>query len=199
MANKPPVIVMPPKSRPRSRHLTRAQFDDLLDHCTMPHVRLFAVLAVTTGGRMGAILDLTWDRIDFERGLIMLDDPERNRTAKGRATVPMNRSARAALQSAKAGALSRFVIEWAGQRVASVKKGIGAAGVKAGFVVSPHDFRHSAAVWMAEAGVPMKAIADFLGHEDSRLTERVYARFSPEFLRDPASHLEIGVFARKAG
>ena len=33
---------------------------------------------------------------------------------------------------------------------------------------------------MAEAGVPMSVIAQYLGHSDSRLTERVYAQYSPE-------------------
>ena len=32
--------------------------------------------------------------------------------------------------------------------------------------VSPHLFRHSAAVHMAEAGIDMDTIAQYLGHED---------------------------------
>ena len=49
--------------------------------------------------------------------------------------------------------------------------------------------RHSAAVWRAEAGVPMMQIAQFLGHTDSRITERTYARFAPEFLALAAESL----------
>lgn len=67
-------------------------------------------VAIGTAGRMGTILDMTWDRIDFGAGLIQLDDPERSGTAKGRATVPMNGSARAALQEAHQGAITRHVI-----------------------------------------------------------------------------------------
>jgi integrase len=66
---------------------------------------------------------------------------------------------------------------------ASVKKGIRAAGTRVGMAVSPYDFRHSAAVWMAKAGVQVKRIADYLGHEDSRIMERVYARFRPAYQR----------------
>jgi len=194
-----PVWIMPPKPRARARHLSREQFATFLDACHMPHLRLFAVLAIGTGGRMGAILDLTWDRIDFGAGLVHLDDPERDRTAKGRAVVPMTGSARAALQDARQGALTRYVIEWAGDRVRSVKKGVRATGARAGLgPVSPHDFRHSAAVWMAEDGVSMPEIARYLGHEDSRITERTYARFSPTYLRNAAASLEVGPFARKA-
>jgi integrase len=44
---------------------------------------------------------------------------------------------------------------------------------------------------MAEDGVPMGEIASFLGHSDSRITERVYARFSPQHLRRAAKSLEL--------
>ncbi len=141
---------------PRSRHLSRDQFARFLEkrgRAAPPVVRCFGDRDWRSDERD---LDLTWDRIDFERGQILLDNPDRDRTAKGRAVVPMNASARAALLEAKEAALSDYVIEWAGQKVGSVKKGIRAIGkaAKVG-VVSPHDFRHSAAVWMAEDGVSM--------------------------------------------
>ena len=34
-------------------------------------------------------------------------------------------------------------------------------------------------------------IAEMLGHADSRTTERVYKRFTPDFLRDAANALEL--------
>jgi integrase len=65
------------------------------------------------------------------------------------------------------------------------------AAVRAGVPwVTPHVFRHTAAVWMAEAGVPMPEIAAYLGHSDSRTTERVYAKFSPAYLRKASRALE---------
>ena len=42
---------------------------------------------------------------------------------------------------------------------------------------SPHSFRHSKAVHMLEAGVPLIYIRNFLGHESVSTTE-VYARVS---------------------
>ena len=53
-------------------------------------------------------------------------------------------------------------------------------------VVSPHEFRNSAAVWMTEAGFQMKQIADYPGLEDSNIMERVYARFSSAYQREAA-------------
>lgn len=192
LIGKAPKIYRPERPPPRDKRLTRAQMNKFLEACEFPHVKLFVTLAITTGARMGAILDLTWKRVDFERGLIHLHDPARAKTNKGRATVPMNKTARAALEEAQKGATGLHVVEWGGERVRSVKKAIQGAGKRAGLPwVTAHVFRHSAACLMAEAGVPMAEIAQFLGHSDSRLTERVYARFSPAYLGKAANALEF--------
>lgn len=47
------------------------------------------------------------------------------------------------------------------------------------------------AVWMAESGRPMSEIAQYLGHSDSQITETVYARYSPHYLRRAAAALEM--------
>jgi integrase len=57
--------------------------------------------------------------------------------------------------------------------------------------VSQHVLRHSAAVHMAEAGVPMSEIAQFLGHSSTSVTERVYARYSPDHLRRAAAVVDF--------
>jgi len=44
-------------------------------------------------------------------------------------------------------------------------------------------------VWMAEDRVPMSEIAAFLGHRDSAVTSKVYARYNPDFLRGAARSL----------
>ncbi len=50
--------------------------------------------------------------------------------------------------------------------------------------VTPHVLRHSSASWMAADGVPFPVIAKFLGHADSRTTEKIYCHFVPEYLQD---------------
>ena len=190
LITKAPFIQMPAIAATPVGHLTKAQFRQVLDAAIAPHVRLFLKVAVGTGARTNAILDLTWDRVYFDSGLIELNPRERMQTSKYRATVPMNDQLRAALMEAKEGAMSDFVIEHGRERVASIKKGFAAACRRAGVKATPHMMRHSAAVWMAEAGTPMPQIARFLGHTDSAITERVYARFSPTFLAGAAQALE---------
>lgn len=191
LIEKAPYVKRPQQPAPKRDYLTRDQFNRFLAACEYPHLRRFVIIAITTGARASAILDLTWDRVDFERGLVDLSSEDTIKR-KRRPTVPMNRSLRAALSEAKNGAISNFVIEWAGEKVGSVKKGISRAAKRSKLdFVTPHVLRHSAAVWMAEGGREMEEIAQFLGHSDSRITERVYARYSPQFLRGAADLLEL--------
>lgn len=183
---------MPPAPAPKDRYLTRAEFLTLRDAARSPHIRLFVTLALATAGRQEALLQLTWDRVDFDRGLIALADPDSHGRRKGRATVPMTTMARQALAEARRAALTEYVIEYAEKPVASIKRGFTEACRRGGLKnVTPHTLRHTAAVWMAEAGRPMPEIAAYLGHGDSHITERVYAKYSPDYLRRAAGALDI--------
>lgn len=190
---KAPYIERPPKPATPEKHLTRAQLAALLDACDIPHVKLFVHLAYATAGRSAAVLGLTWARCDFEAGKIDLSDPAMTGPHKGRAIVPMTNSLRAALCGAKEGALTPYVIEWAGQRVMSIKKGLASAARRAGLKhVTPHMLRHTSAVHQAEAGVPMEEIASWLGHKQVAVTRAIYARFSPDALSKGRAALELG-------
>lgn len=187
-----PFIFLPTPPKPRDRHLTREEAKRLLESTPSPHMQLFAMLALATAGRATALLELEWDRVDFDRNLIDLRTAEQN-AIKRRTVIPINASLREMLLTAKAGALTPYVIEWAGGPVLSVKKAFKRAAERAGLEdVTPHTLRHTAAVWMAEAGIPMSVIAQYLGHADSRTTERIYARYSPGYLRQASDALDVG-------
>lgn len=185
-----PIIVAPAPSKPRERYLTREEADRLMEQIETPHIHLFVTLAISTGARMGAILDLTWDRVDFTHGTIDFNPAGRDKTNKRRTVVPMNKRAREALEEAQKAALTDHVIEYGERPVASVKKAIASAARRSGVPCSPHVFRHTAGVWMAQADVPMQKIAQFLGHTSTRVTEHTYARYSPRFMEDAAAALE---------
>lgn len=175
----------------RDRYLTKDEAKQLMDGCAQPHVRLFVLLALQTAGRRSAVLGLTWDRVDFERGRINLTVVgETNR--KRRATVPISDQLLPELLAAKEAAQTPYVVEYAGSRVLNIKRGFAAAVRRAGLAdLTPHDLRHTAAVWMAEDGVSFEEIAQYLGHSSSRVTFAVYARFSPTHLRRAAKSLEF--------
>lgn len=175
-----PHISLPPAPPPRDRRLTREEMTALESAITQPHLLLFVLIARYTAARAGAILSLRWEQVDFERRRIDLGGMGRQ---KRRAVVPLHDALAFALILAKEAALSPYVIEFGGRRVASIKKGFAAACKRAGIEgASPHVLRHTAASWMAERGVPIPEIAQFLGHTNPSVTYRTYARFSPDYL-----------------
>jgi integrase len=187
------VFELPPPPLPKERYLDRHEAARLLRAARQfPHVRAFIALSLATGARMSAILELTWDRVDLKRRIISLalnDTLDEQR--KRRATVPMTRRAYRYLRVMHAARTCEHVIEWAGKPVGSVKKGFAAAAKRAGLDgITPHILRHTAASWMAERDVPIFEIAKFLGHSDTRITERCYAKLTPAYLNRAAKALD---------
>lgn len=190
--DRAPHIERPAKPEPKDYYITREEAKRLMEGAKVAHIALAIRLMLATGARVSAALELTWDRVDFERGMINLRNPFDRSRRKGRATIPMNELLKTELLHAKSIALSPFVIEWAGSKVGSIKKGLKAAAIAANLPdVSPHVLRHSAAVWLVEDGHSMSEVAQFLGHSNTRMTEKVYARYSPGHLRSLASSLDF--------
>lgn len=186
-----PHIWRPSKPTPKERFLTHGEITQLIDATAAPHVRLAIILMLGTAGRVGAILDLEWDRVDFERGVINLRLPD-STTRKGRAVVPMNGMTRAALATAKDAALTDYVIEYGGDRVKNIRKGFHNACTRAGLTdVTIHTLRHSAAVHMVSAGVAMEKVSQYLGHSNVQITAHVYARYAPSHMQDAADVLNF--------
>lgn len=191
LITKAPFVQMPKLPTGQVRSLTKAQFRKLVEGTKKgsPHIALFMQLAVATGARMTALLELQWSQVDLEARRIYLNPEDRIQTSKGRAIVPINDQLFEALSEAEEAATCEYVIEHNGKRVGSIKTAWNNAVRRSGIRATPHMLRHSAAVWMAEAGNPMPVIAQYLGHTDSRITERTYARFSPDYLRGASEAL----------
>ena len=186
------VFELPSQPPAKDRFLDKAEARRLMKASRrFSHLRAFIALSLATGARQTALLDLTWDRVDFRRKTITLAlNDAQDEQRKKRATVPMTPRAFRYLRVLKAAAQSNYVIEWGGHRVRSVKKGFKAAADRAGLSdITPHILRHTAASWMAEADVPMFDISRYLGHSDTRITERRYAKLSPSHLKRAAGAL----------
>lgn len=183
-------IWLPEASPPRDRYLTLEELEKLLRCIETPHVRLFVVLAVATGARMSAILEAEWSSIDWSTNTINYNPPGRIKTNKRRTTVPLNKRALAELNLARTMAQTKFIIEYSGKPVKNIRKGIEHAARRSGIKCSPHVFRHTSGVWMAQANVPMSKISQYLGHTTTNITESTYARFSPSFMKDAADALD---------
>jgi integrase len=181
-----PEIWRPDPPNRRERHLSRDEFRRFLAEVKAPHARLYMVLAIATCARPKALLELTWDRVDFQRGLIDLNPGGRRQTAKRRPVVPIASYALQPLLDAYAARQSEYVIERGGKALGSIKKAFQAASERSAVHATPYTLRHTGAVWRAEDGVSMPEIAQLMGHDDDRTTQKHYARFSPDYLRKAA-------------
>lgn len=184
---------------PRDRVLTREEAQRLLDAAAcVHHLTVFLHLALATAARKEAILSLRWGpatpevpHVDLDAGEVRLG---RKSGGKRRApTLPMTQTLRAVLQHAREAALTDHVVEFAGRPVGDIKKAFATARTKAALDgVTIHDLRHTAAVWMVGKGIEMTKVSQFLGHSSTDVTERVYARYRPDHLKDAAAALELG-------
>lgn len=179
-------VWLPPAPEFKTRHLEWAEWQAFFAAIKADHARLYAMLGLYTMARPSAILELTWDRVDFIRGMIDFTPPGHVRTAKRRTIVPIAAELRPELAKGFEARTCAYVIERGGKQVHSVKKAFQAASERSNVHATPYTLRHTGAVYAAEGGVSMAQIAQFMGHDDDRTTQRHYARFSPDYLRGVA-------------
>jgi integrase len=187
-AGHPPQTFWKPQPpEPRDVFIDKGQFERLLKAAQAHHVKTFLMLGWYTAGRKEALLSLTWDQVSFTRKEINLGPGVGN---KRRGVVPMAKELQAWLTKTQEGAVSDYVIEWAGDRVKSIRKGFDEAKARAKLGhITPHDLRRSAARRMVEQGISLHKVSQLLGHTNVTVTARVYARFSPGHLRDAVDAL----------
>lgn len=173
----------------KERWITKAEAKRLLDGCREPHMRVFIMLALMTAARTGAILEATWDRVDWDKKTISFGRGHGNK--RRAAGIPINPELLLILRGAKAVACSDYIVEFRGRRVKTVKTGFAAACDRAELVdVTPHVLRHTAATWATMDGVPLAQVARMLGDSEATV-ERIYAKHAPEYLRAATAALQL--------
>jgi integrase len=184
-----PVIKNPVKTpKSRDRWATKEEARRLIEAAREPHIKAFIMLGFMTAARVGAIIELRWEQVNFATGLIDYGEGHGN---KRRAVVPINSELVPVLTALRELACTPYVIERHGKQVQEIKNGFKAACRRAGVKgITPHIMRHSAATWMAMDGVPLREIARLIG-DDEATVERVYAKHSPDYLKRAVSALQL--------
>ena len=187
---KAPHIERPRADPSRQRWLTHEEADLLLDACVANHVKLFVNLGIKTGARVGAILELTWDRVSFDKDIIFYPIPGKNHGKKRRAIVPISPDLRKELKVAQEFAQTDWVIEYNGKPIKSVSEGFNTARKRAGIDhCTIHDLRHTCATWQIAKGISTTKVARMLG-DTERMIEKVYGHHAPDYLKEAANALD---------
>ena len=191
----PAAPIKPFRERKRSRFLTPEEFEklfaaiDKLEQLQMINIYQAAAirLLALTGCRLGEILELTWDEVDFRHRRLVLQKHKTD--SKGVKGVPLNDDTMAILERIPRKNDTPYVI--AGNKpcshIVNLRKPwlrvLDAAKIKN---VRLHDLRHSFASAAASAGIPIQMVGALLGHASPQSTAR-YAHLYDDSLRE-ASH-----------
>jgi integrase len=169
--DRPAAIALLPES-PRERFLTLAEVEALAKACPDPVAASYVRLAAYTGIRRGHLLRLT--RHDVQGEFLRLDRSGKTRTLQ---MVPLHPKVQAIAEALPLKIGDRQIREaWATARE------------KTGIDCRWHDLRHTCASWLAQAGVPLHTIGEFLGHSSPAVTKR-YAHLLPSHLADAVRKL----------
>jgi integrase len=119
------------------------------------HVALFIRLAVYTGARRSAILQLTWDRVDLKAGTVDFRLPGVAHSRKRRAITGLPARLLASLRRLRKRSTSDHVITWRGKPVASIKRAFKETARAAKLPhVTPHVLKHTAVSWALRVASP---------------------------------------------
>jgi integrase len=188
-------VKMEREDNSRDRVLTYDEEERLLAACSN-RLRDIVLFALSTGARMGEILELTWKDVDLFRKVVVI---RQGKTGKPK-TIPLIPTAMDILKSRVRRIDTSLVFpSQNGTRMTDTNLGraFRAALKKArveGFRF--HDLRHTFASRLAMAGKDLYVIQKLLGHREPRMVQR-YAHHSVQSLRDGIEVLET--LKREAG
>jgi integrase len=151
--------------------------DVLASYGGSPYVTAAIKLLVFTGARLGEILGLQWEWVDFERGEARLPDSK-----TGAKTVHLPPPALTVLEALPRVEGNRYVIVGgiAGAALANLQKPWRAIRKAAGLEdVRLHDLRHAFASVGVASGMGLPIIGKLLGHSQWQTTQR-YAHLASD-------------------
>jgi hypothetical protein len=158
----------------------------LFEGCRHEHERRFLLLMLATAPRPGATLDLTWDRINAQTGVVNYVMPGRRLTKKRRAKAPLCAPALAYFNERRS---VGPVIQWNGRRLKGHKMTFKRIAKRAQVSGTAYGVRKAVSIWLRQQAVHEWDIKGMLGHAIGGETER-YAHYRPEYMRASAHAIE---------
>lgn len=158
----------------------RKRFLKACEESSNPYIYTIVILALSTGMRRAEIMNLRWERVDLDRGIIFIEETKNG----DRRSVPLRGKAFKVIQEFKAMRKQDFGLLFPSPRFKNqpfdlrrlwfqmLKK----SGIKN---FRFHDMRHSAASYLAMSGATPLEITEVLGHRTLQMVKR-YAHISEQ-------------------
>ncbi|MBE0571120.1 MAG: site-specific integrase [Ignavibacteriaceae bacterium] len=180
-----------PESLPK--FLSDEEYKKLLAVTEDDDLKDLITFAINTGLRQMELVMLEWNQIDFNSGILILDNQLSITKSKKVRNVPLNKSAFEILEKRKVNSQSARVFTYKG------------AGIKADFISKKfkklvvnaeingdfnfHSLRHTFASWLVQKGVSIYEVSKLLGHADIKTTQ-IYAHLRSDDLRNAVERLD---------
>lgn len=184
-----PFVLLPPKSEPRDRWLTRDEAAALIRAARRlgnHHLARFILIGLYTGTRKAAILSLQWvpnftgGHVDLDEGRIYRKSAAARATNKRQPSIKAPRRLLSHMRYWRAGT-RQYLIEWNGERVGDIKTAWGTVCREAGIAdAPPHALRHTAITWAMQGGARIEDASGFFGVSVETL-QRVYWHHHPDY------------------
>ena len=199
--------ILPSKPAPRDRWLEEHEALALIDaarritkvgnfELRRDHLVLWLLIALRTGARKSAILQLQWSAntvggwVNLERGRIDFRIEGQQKSKKRRAHIPIPESLLPELQAAYERRKTNYVIEWKGKPVKNIKTAFREACRVAGLEgVTPHILKHTAITWLMQQGVDAASISAWTETSESTIRE-VYGHHHPDYMKDAKAAMD---------
>lgn len=188
------------KEPSKKKALTETELKDVINRSKNMKYKVIFSLAGMCGLRIGEILGLKWNKIDFENNTITIDIQWKNidentvgfgelKSANSYRTVPLPPS------------VKKLLLEWKNynpidisNRVIVYKCISGLTAMlrnytkKLGYNLSIHEFRHTYATTLISRGVDFKTVAKLMGH-DVEQTMKTYSHVTDDMLNNATNVL----------
>ena len=176
---RPKAVQMLPAPERRTDFFSPEEWKEFIGKVSAEAVPILRA-ALYTANRIGELCALRWGQVDLEGRRIRVEMPKVRRTK----VLMISRALYDVLSALPKGTPMAYVFTRAdGSPWEPHSVGRAFRMARPRPELSVHSIRHTAASWLAIAGVPLRTIAAILGHSQLAMTFR-YAHLSPEAVSD---------------
>jgi site-specific recombinase XerD len=176
-------------------YVAKDDFQKLLGKVKDPMLRDLFMFAALTGLRLSEILNLKWDKVDFDKRQITIANTETFTTKTGRMrTIPMHDLVFNLLSARKGNTEGYVFCKRGGFPLLKnyVSKKFKNAVRDAELLESLHfhSLRHTCASWLVGAGVSLYVVQNILGHTNISTTQ-IYCHLSQNTLHESVNRVSL--------
>lgn len=187
----PAHVEIPAVDNVRTQRITHEQYRRLVDAMSAPE-KYAAVLAYHTGWRLGRVLGMRWEQVDWDAGVI--HPPQRQSKNKRVGIAPIYGDMASALTAClelwpQSESVFRIRSVRAAWQKACAATGLGVLVYRKYTGLRFHDLRACAASNLIDAGVPQVEAMKILGHQTDAMFRR-YQIDSPKRVRGIGEQME---------